>query len=157
MAGQMVHFEILAKDADAAQAFWSGLFGWEFGTPMEEMDYRMARIDDTSGAAIAGGEGKSHPNVYLSTDDIDASLAKVRELGGEAGGQDAGPADGLVRRLQGRPGHGVPSLAGGLGRRLSSQRMTDGRSPVKVNPCRGAVSRSACRCSQAWEAPSRLR
>jgi predicted enzyme related to lactoylglutathione lyase len=91
MAGQMVHFEILAKDADAAQAFWSGLFGWEFGTPMPEMDYRLARIDDSSGAAIAGGEGKSHPNVYLSTDDIDASLAKVRELGGEAGDKSPVP------------------------------------------------------------------
>jgi predicted enzyme related to lactoylglutathione lyase len=85
MAGEMVHFEMIAKDADAAQAFWSGLFGWEFGAPMPEMDYRMARIDDASGAAISGGgEGKSHPNVYLATDDIDASLAKVRELGGEA-------------------------------------------------------------------------
>jgi predicted enzyme related to lactoylglutathione lyase len=94
MAGEMVHFEILAKDADAAQAFWSSLFGWEFGTPMPEMDYRMARIDDTSGAAIAGGEGKKHPNVYLSTDDIDASLAKVRDLGGEAGDKMPVPAMG---------------------------------------------------------------
>ena len=85
MAGEMVHFEMIVKDADAAQAFWSGLFGWEFGAPMEGMDYRMARIDDASGAAIAGmDEGKAHPNVYLSTDDIDASLAKVRELGGHA-------------------------------------------------------------------------
>jgi predicted enzyme related to lactoylglutathione lyase len=90
MAGEMVHYEMMVKDADAAQAFWSGLFGWEFGSPMPELDYRMARIDDASGAAIAGGdEAKSHPNVYLSTDDIDASLAKVRELGGEA--QDKSP------------------------------------------------------------------
>ena len=84
MAGEMVHFELHVKDADAAQAFWSGLFGWEFGSPMPEMDYRMAQIDDTSGAAIAAGEAKTHPNVYLATDDIDASTAKVRKLGGEA-------------------------------------------------------------------------
>jgi predicted enzyme related to lactoylglutathione lyase len=84
MAGEMVHYEIHVKDGDAAQAFWGGLFGWEFGPPMEGMDYRMARIDDSSGAAIAGGDEKSHPHVYLTTDDIDASLAKVRELGGEA-------------------------------------------------------------------------
>ena len=86
MAGEMVHFEMHVKDADAAQTFWSGLFGWEFAAPMPEMDYRMARIDDSSGAAIAAAEQpKSHPNVYLATDDIDASLAKARELGGEAG------------------------------------------------------------------------
>jgi predicted enzyme related to lactoylglutathione lyase len=91
----MVHYEMMVKDADKAQAFWSGLFGWEFSAPMPEMDYRMARIDDASGAAIAGGgEAKSHANVYLSTDDIDASLAKVRELGGEAEDKTPVPAMG---------------------------------------------------------------
>ncbi|HEX7582875.1 MAG TPA: VOC family protein [Gaiellaceae bacterium] len=85
MAGEIVHFELLVKNADDAQAFWGGLFGWEFGSPMPGMDYRMAQIDDKSGAAIfASGEPNDHPNVYLATDDIDASTAKVRELGGEA-------------------------------------------------------------------------
>jgi len=27
MAGKLVHFEILAKDADRAERFWSGVFG----------------------------------------------------------------------------------------------------------------------------------
>ena len=96
MAGEIVHFELMVKDGDAAQAFWGGLFGWEFGPPMSpEMDYRMAQIDEKSGAAIgAGGEARKHPNVYLATDDIDASLAKVRELGGK--GEDKSPV----------PGHG---------------------------------------------------
>lgn len=86
MAGEIVHFELLVKDADRAQAFWSGVFGWSFGGPMTpEMDYRMAQIDDKSGAAIfASEQPKSNPNVYLATDDIDASIAKVRELGGAA-------------------------------------------------------------------------
>jgi uncharacterized protein len=85
VAGEIVHFELLVKDADSAQAFWEGLFGWSFASPMPEMDYRMAQIDDKSGAAIfASDKPKSHPNVYLATDDIDASVAKVRELGGEA-------------------------------------------------------------------------
>jgi predicted enzyme related to lactoylglutathione lyase len=85
MAGQMVHYELHVKDADQAQEFWGGVFGWKFGEPMPEMDYRMAQIDEASGAAIAGGEAtKSHANVYLNVDDIDASIAKVRELGGKA-------------------------------------------------------------------------
>ena len=96
MAGEMVHFELMVKDGDAAQAVWGGLFGWQFGPPMSpEMDYRMAQIDDKSGAAIAaGGEAKTHPNVYLATDDIDASLAKVHDLGGEAGDKTPVPTMG---------------------------------------------------------------
>ena len=86
MAGEMVHFELPVKDADAAQTFWSGVFGWSFqGSGMEGMDYRMAQIDERSSAAIFPAEQpKTNPNVYLATEDIDASLAKVRELGGQA-------------------------------------------------------------------------
>jgi predicted enzyme related to lactoylglutathione lyase len=95
MAGEMVHFELIVKDADRAQGFWGGLFGWTFEpSPTPEMDYRMARIDDKTGAAIfASDEPKKHPNVYLSADDIDASIAKVRELGGQA--EDKSPVPGF--------------------------------------------------------------
>jgi predicted enzyme related to lactoylglutathione lyase len=95
MAGEIVHFELLVKDADRAQAFWSGLFGWSFQpSPTPEMDYRMAQVDEKSGAAIFQAEKpKEHPNVYLATDDIDASIAKVRELGGEA--ENKGPVPGF--------------------------------------------------------------
>ncbi len=81
MAGQMVHYEIVVKDADAAQAFWGGVFGWQFGPAMPEVDYRT-------------GETKSHPNVYLNVDDIDASIAKVRELGGQAEDKSPVPTHG---------------------------------------------------------------
>ena len=30
MAGEVVHMEFPSADADRAQAFWSGLFGWQF-------------------------------------------------------------------------------------------------------------------------------
>jgi predicted enzyme related to lactoylglutathione lyase len=95
MAGEPVHYELQAEDADRAQAFWSGLFGWQFqdsGTP--GMDYRMAQVSETTGAAIAQSEQRQgHPNVYLATDDIDASIAKARELGGEA--EDKSPVPGF--------------------------------------------------------------
>ena len=98
MAGELVHFEVMVKDGDAAQAFWGGVFGWQFSPPMSpEMDYRMAQIDDKSGAAIMGSDSPStHPNVYLSTDDIDASIAKVRELGGTADDKMAVPTHGWL-------------------------------------------------------------
>jgi predicted enzyme related to lactoylglutathione lyase len=95
MAGDVVHFELIVKDADAAQAFWGGVFGWSFGPPMPEMDYRMARVSETAGAAISASDApKTHPNVYLATDDIDASIAKERELGGKADDKQPVPTHG---------------------------------------------------------------
>jgi predicted enzyme related to lactoylglutathione lyase len=39
MPGKLVHVEIGAENADRAQGFWSGVFGWEIGPPMSpEMD-----------------------------------------------------------------------------------------------------------------------
>ena len=52
---------------------------------MPGMDYRMARVSELTGAALMQAPGRTgHPNFYFATDDIDASRAKVRELGGEA-------------------------------------------------------------------------
>lgn len=87
MAGEVVHVEFPSEDIERAQRFWSGLFGWEFGeSMMPEFDYRMASTGESSGAAVMQAEKLSgHPNFYLATDDIDASLATVRDLGGDAG------------------------------------------------------------------------
>ena len=83
MAGEVVHIEFVAEDADRAQRFWNGVFGWEFGdSGMPEMDYRMAQTGEGSGAAIYAGENPGHPKYYFDTADIDASSARVRELGG---------------------------------------------------------------------------
>ncbi len=85
MAGEPVHYEIAAKDVDRAQGFWSGVFGWQFGeSMMPGGEYRMAQVSDSAGAALMQSDETGHPNVYLNVDDIDASVAKVRELGGSA-------------------------------------------------------------------------
>ena len=84
MAGEVVHVEFPATDIDRAQRFWSAVFGWSFGdSGMPGMDYRMARVNDNAGVALMPGE-TGHPNFYFDTDDIDASIAKVREHGGKA-------------------------------------------------------------------------
>jgi predicted enzyme related to lactoylglutathione lyase len=87
MAGKLVHFEIYAKDADRATGFYSSLFGWEFSdSGMPGIDYRLLRTgEDQGGAVFAPEDGKTGClKVYFDTDDIDASIAKVREGGGEA-------------------------------------------------------------------------
>jgi len=83
MAGKPVHFEIPAQDTNRAREFYGNLFGWQFDSPMPEMDYRMARTADSEGAAVYPAE-KRGLLVYYDVDNIDAHVAKVRDSGGEA-------------------------------------------------------------------------
>ena len=86
MAGKIVHFEVPAGDADRASGFWGGLFGWEIGaSAMEGFDYRMFQVSsDLGGAVMPSDKAGSGVIIYYDTDDIDASVAKVRELGGSS-------------------------------------------------------------------------
>ena len=81
MAGKIVHFELPAGDVGRAKGFWSGVFGWEFAEPMG-MEYWMVKTGEDQGGAVFPGEGGMR--VYFDTDDIDATLAKVKEQGGKA-------------------------------------------------------------------------
>jgi hypothetical protein len=79
MSGQIDWVELPAADTAKARAFYGGLFGWatsEFGG-----DYHV--IDNGPAGAIAPREdGFTHPRVYFATDDIDASIRRVKDLDG---------------------------------------------------------------------------
>jgi uncharacterized protein len=94
MAGEIVHIEFPAPDTDRAQRFWGGLFGWQFGPAMEGYDYRMAQTGPNAGVAVMKSAEPGHPNYYFETDDIEASIAKVRDLGGSAGDKQPVPSHG---------------------------------------------------------------
>src|SRR5471032_3115982 len=96
MPGSIVHFELPAADTNRASTFWNGLFGWGLGeSAMPGMDYRMAEVAPDQAAAVFESEQPgSGPIVYFSTDDIEASLAQVRSLGGEAEGKAPVPGHG---------------------------------------------------------------
>jgi uncharacterized protein len=95
MAGEIVHIEFPAEDADRAAAFWHGLFGWSFqDSGMPDMDYRMAQAGAGGAAVFPSDERSGHPKFYFATDDIEASLATVRELGGTAGERAPVPGHG---------------------------------------------------------------
>jgi predicted enzyme related to lactoylglutathione lyase len=84
--GNVVYMEFPSEDVDRAQRFWSGVLGWEFGSGLtEDFDYRMARTGPDAAVAIGCPDEPGHPNVYIETADLDAALAQVHELGGEAG------------------------------------------------------------------------
>jgi predicted enzyme related to lactoylglutathione lyase len=85
MAGKIVHFEIPAANAERAKAFWSGVFGWQFGdSAIPGMEYYMVRTGDDQGGAVLPSSGPFGVVVYFDTDDVDASFARVRESGGTA-------------------------------------------------------------------------
>jgi predicted enzyme related to lactoylglutathione lyase len=96
MAGKIVHFELPSGDADRASGFWGGLFGWPIGkSVMEGFDYRMFQTgDDQAGAIMPSETPGSGVIVYFDTDDIEASIAKARELGGTAGDKQPVPTHG---------------------------------------------------------------
>jgi hypothetical protein len=96
MPGEIVHFEVPSTDVDRSAGFWGALFGYNIGASMmEQLDYRMFQTSDTAGGAIMPSEKAAHGLiVYFSTDDIDASVAKVRELGGKADDKQPVPTHG---------------------------------------------------------------
>jgi predicted enzyme related to lactoylglutathione lyase len=92
MGGRVVHFEIPFDDGDRARAFYQNAFGWNL-MPIPEMSYTIVSTGPsgeqgpTEPGYIGGGmmqrsEGCQGPVITVDVDDIDASLAKVEELGG---------------------------------------------------------------------------
>jgi hypothetical protein len=96
VAGEIVHFEVPASDADRASRFWGGLFGWNIGgSVMQDFDYRMFQVNDKLGGAVMPSDKSgSGVIIYYDTPDIDASIAKVRELGGTADDKQPVPTHG---------------------------------------------------------------
>jgi predicted enzyme related to lactoylglutathione lyase len=85
MAGKLVHFEVPAQDTSRALSFYGEMFGWQFESYPGPTEYHMTRTSEDQGGAISGSsDGDSGIFVYFDVDDIRASGARVKELGGEA-------------------------------------------------------------------------
>jgi predicted enzyme related to lactoylglutathione lyase len=84
MGMRVVHVEFPAQDLDRGKKFWEGVGGWSINdSGMPGVQYLMWQEGD-QGGAVFSMEGVSGTTIYLGSDDIDADLAKVGELGGEA-------------------------------------------------------------------------
>lgn len=97
MAGDLIHFEIRAGDAERAQGFWSSLLGWTFNASPGEIPYTMTRA---GGAGPTGGLYRSDSEErglipYFTVDDLDAAVAQVEDLGGTV--RDTGVVPGVGR------------------------------------------------------------
>lgn len=90
MGQPVVHFEIIGKDGDKLQSYYSELFGWEIDSS-NPMNYGVVPRDgntNADGAGIGGGVGKGpdgydgHVTFYIEVPDVEAALAKAESLGG---------------------------------------------------------------------------
>lgn len=84
--GQITHIEFPADDTGRAQAFYSGLFGWEFQS-LEGFDgyylFSAGSIEQSGGAIGQRGESTGEKlRIYVTVDSIDDALVKVPGLGG---------------------------------------------------------------------------
>ncbi len=84
----IVHVEIASADNDAQKAFYSALLGWQVNeVPMgDDFTYTMFNTGVDMGVALSEiGEGMNPGDVilYFHSDDLDADMARVEELGGQ--------------------------------------------------------------------------
>ncbi len=105
MAGNLVHFELPAQDASRAREFWGSLFGSSFQPPWGGMEYHMTEGVTPGGAVYASDGGIRGPIVYFDTDDIDSTVARVRELGGSADDKQPIPTVGWFARCKDTEGN----------------------------------------------------
>jgi uncharacterized protein len=79
MPSELVWFELPVADPERGRRFFQQLMGWEYESWGDDAYHMIAAA--SPGGAILPGDGR--PVVYFSTDDIDAAVAQVRDLGGE--------------------------------------------------------------------------
>ncbi|MGO9962338.1 MAG: VOC family protein [Acidimicrobiales bacterium] len=85
-------FELLTRDYVGAIAFYRSVFGWDTKTVGDSDEFRYTVMGDPRGEGELAGimdasaflpEGvRSHWSVYWDVDDVDATIAMVKALGG---------------------------------------------------------------------------
>jgi predicted enzyme related to lactoylglutathione lyase len=90
MGQPVVHFEVIGKDPEKLQSYYSELFGWEMNTdnPMKYGTVQREGNTNADGAGIGGGVGggpegyDGHTTFYVEVPDVEEALAKAESLGG---------------------------------------------------------------------------
>lgn len=94
MGQPVVHFEVLGKDADRTQRYYSELFGWRieplpFDNPTQYGTIDREQNMNGDGVGIGGGVGgapegyEGHITFYVEVPDVEAALVRAEELGGK--------------------------------------------------------------------------
>lgn len=88
MANPVTHWQILTKQPQELEKFYSTLFGWTV-TGDNPLGYKL--VDTASADGIGGGiwpispnEGHSMVQLFIRVDDVKAFVEKAEQLGGKA-------------------------------------------------------------------------
>ena len=87
--GAFSWFELMTSDVAGAKNFYSKLFGWTAeDMPMGDMNYTVVKVGEEGLGGIMtipSQAERTPPNwgVYVTVNDVDATAAKVEELGGK--------------------------------------------------------------------------
>ena len=86
MGQPVIHFEIMGKDAEKLQSFYTTLFDWKIERSFigEEMNYGAVEANgDGIGGGVAGNPRMDpHVTFYVAVDDVEDALSKAESLGG---------------------------------------------------------------------------
>ena len=82
MGNPVIHWEIGGRDLDALAGFYRDLFGWDAAA--FDPDYRLVNLEEGIGGGLMRcREGMpAYVTIYVGVDDLDATLARVKDLGG---------------------------------------------------------------------------
>jgi len=81
-ARPVVHWELLARDADAQRAFYAALFNWDIGDgPIMNVAAGLGGPEPGPGGHIRQSD-RPGVTLYVQVGDIHATLARAVELGG---------------------------------------------------------------------------
>lgn len=80
---KFVHVDLPTADREVSRQFYTDVFGWD-SSFMEEMDYMFFVGGNIGGGYVPLADGRKPGDVicYISSEDIEADLARIKKLGG---------------------------------------------------------------------------
>jgi uncharacterized glyoxalase superfamily protein PhnB len=79
--GDVGYLTLEVRDGDRARRFYGELFGWDIAGGYQPGSFHISSITPPGG--IHGREGEPEVRLYFRVQDIEATAARVRELGGQ--------------------------------------------------------------------------
>ncbi len=86
--GNVAHIEFASSNLAASRRFYERIFGWHFEEAPGMEEYLMFATPNGQGGGFDAGPRSSGPSatgpiLHIEVDDIDATLARVSEMGGK--------------------------------------------------------------------------
>ena len=81
---QLGYFTLDTADIGKAKAFYGALFGWSFDEDASRSTYAHVTDSNPAFGFVKTERPASETNLYFKVEDINATCAKVTELGGKA-------------------------------------------------------------------------